>query len=164
MPEVQVHGVALHYTERGAGRETVVFAHGLLWNGRMFDAQMAALADRYRCIAFDFRGQGGSEATADGYDMDTLAADALALVERLGCAPCHFVGLSMGGFVGMRLAIRHPEALRSLILLNTTADPEPAANLPRYRLLRFVARWLGLRAVAGRVMPVLFGRTFLQDP
>jgi pimeloyl-ACP methyl ester carboxylesterase len=130
----------------------------------MFDAQVAALKDRYRCVSFDFRGQGQTEVTKGGYDMDTLSEDAAALIESLTLAPCHFAGLSMGGFIGMRLAARRPELLRSLILMETSADPEPAENLPRYRQLGMVARYIGLRPVAGRVMPIMFGRTFMSDP
>ena len=164
MATLQVNGAELFYDERGSGSETVVFAHGLLFDGRMFDAQVAALAGRFRCLTFDFRGQGRSAVTPDGYDMDTLAEDAAALIAALGAAPCHFVGLSMGGFVGLRLASRRPELLRSLAVLDSSADPEPAENLPRYRLLNTIARWLGLRVVAGRVMPIVFGRSFLRDP
>src|SRR5690606_29606523 len=90
--------------------------------------------------------------------------DALALLEHLHAAPCHFVGLSMGGFVGMRIAARHPSLLRSLSLLATAADAEPAANLPRYRLLNSIVRRLGPRPVSSRVMPIMFGPSFLNDP
>ena len=88
MPRLCVNGATIHYEEHGTGPETIVFAHGLLWSVRMFDRQVDALKDRYRCITFDFRGQGQSEVTATGYDMDTLAADAAALIESLRCAPC----------------------------------------------------------------------------
>lgn len=164
MARLRVNGADLHYEESGAGPESIVFAHGLLFSGRMFADQVEALRDRYRCIAFDFRGQGESEVTAAGYDMDTLARDAAALIEALECAPCHFAGLSMGGFVGLRLAIRRPELLRSLILLDTSADPEPETSRHQYGMLNFVARWLGLGLVVNRVMRILFGRTFLADP
>jgi pimeloyl-ACP methyl ester carboxylesterase len=164
MPKLQVNGAAIYYEEHGAGPETIVFAHGLLWSGRMFEYQVEALKDRYRCITFDFRGQGKSEVTDTGYDIETLYEDAVALIERLQCAPCHFLGLSMGGFVGLRLAIRRPTLLKSLMLLETSADPEPEENIGRYRLLGFIARWFGLRLVANRVMPIMFGRTFLEDP
>lgn len=130
----------------------------------MFDYQVAAFKDQYRCITFDFRGQGQTEVTKSGYDMDTLTDDAIQLIESLNCAPCHFLGLSMGGFVGQRIAIRRPDLLRSLILLETSADPEPGENIFRYRLLNFVARWLGLKFVADRVMPIMFGVKFLTDP
>jgi pimeloyl-ACP methyl ester carboxylesterase len=154
----------LHVEDTGGHGPVVLFSHGLLWDTRLFAPQLAALRDRYRCIAWDHRGQGRSEVTADGYDMDTLAADAAALIERLGVAPVHFVGLSMGGFVGLRLAIRRPELLRSLVLIDTSAGPEAPANVPRYRLLNFIARWFGFRPVVDRVMPILFGRSFLADP
>ncbi len=173
MPRLILNGADIHYTDSGTpahlrrdgtGRETIVFAHGLLWSGRMFDAQVAALKGSYRCVTFDFRGQGESEITASGYDVDTLTKDAAALIEALDCAPCHFAGLSMGGFVGQRLAIRRPELLKSLILLETAADPEPKENAFRYRLLNFIARWFGFRPVVGQVMPIMFGARFLDDP
>jgi pimeloyl-ACP methyl ester carboxylesterase len=165
MPVLRVNGANLYYEERGAGPETVVFAHGLLWSARMFDDQVAAFSTRYRCISFDFRGQGASEVTAGGYDMETLADDAAALIEALGAAPCHFVGLSMGGFIGMRLAVHRPELVRSLVLMETSADPEP--NVAKYRALGAVVRVfgrLGMRMVMPRVMRIMFGRKFLEDP
>ena len=164
MPIIRVNGAALYYEEHGTGSETIVYAHGLLWSCRMFDAQVAQFKEHYRCVAFDFRGQGQSEVTRSGYDMESLYEDAIALIEQLGCAPCHFLGLSMGGFIGLRLAARHPELLRSLILLETTADPEPSEHVAKYKQLTFVARWFGLGLVVDRVMPVMFGRTFLGDP
>ena len=164
MPRLSVNGTELHYDVQGGGAQTIVFAHGLLWSGDMFAAQVAALRERYRCITFDFRGQGRSAVPPDGYDMDTLAADAAALVEALGAAPCHFAGLSMGGFVGLRLAARRPELLRSLMLIETSADGEPPENVGKYRMMAWIARQLGTSLVAGRVMPIMFGRTFLTDP
>ena len=95
--------------------------------------------------------------------MDTLSQDAAALITALECAPCHFVGLSMGGFVGMRLAARQPELIKSLILLDTSAGPEPQENHGRYGMLNFIARWFGLGVVMGKVMPIMFGPTFLND-
>jgi 3-oxoadipate enol-lactonase len=160
MPMIHVNGAKIYYEEHGNGPETIVFAHSLLWSGRMFDNQVNALKSRYRCITFDFRGQGQSEVTDTGYDMDNLSKDAAALIEDLDCAPCHFLGLSMGGFVGMRLAIRRSDLIESLMLLETSADPEPAKNIGRYRLLNFIARWFGLNLI----MPIMFGKKFLNDP
>lgn len=164
MPKLQINDAEIYFEQHGDGAETIVFAHGLLWSGRMFDNQVNAFKDRYRCITFDFRGQGQSEVTESGYDIDTLSEDAAALIEELQCAPCHFLGLSMGGFVGLRLAISRPALLKSLMLLETSADPEPKENIGRYRLLNFIARWFGLRFVADRVMPIMFGEKFLSDP
>lgn len=164
MPMIHVNGADLHYEERGSGEETIVFAHGFLFSGRMYEAQVAALEERYRCITFDHRGQGQSEVTKSGYEIDSITDDAQSLIEALDCAPCHFVGLSMGGFVGLRLAIRSPHLLRTLILLETSADKENEQAASQYKLLGFVARWFGTRVVMSRIMPIMFGQKFLNDP
>jgi len=164
MPLLKVNGANIYYEETGSGPETIVFSHGLLMNGEMFSDQVEALQDNYRCICYDHRGQSRSEVTDSGYDMDTLTEDAAALIRQLDCAPCHFAGLSMGGFVGMRLAIRYPELLKSLVLIDTTADPEPEKNKGPYRRLAFIGRWLSFRLVINPLMKIMFGQTFLQDP
>jgi pimeloyl-ACP methyl ester carboxylesterase len=164
MPSLEINGARIHYEESGSGAETIVFSHGLLMSGDMFREQVRAFSTSYRCIIYDHRGQGRSEVTRSGYDMDALTNDAVALIKALDCAPCHFAGLSMGGFVGMRLAIRHPELLRSLMLIETTADAEPEENKGPYRRLAFIGRWLGFGLVAEPVMKIMFGETFLNDP
>lgn len=164
MPKLKVNGAEIHYESHGSGPETIVFSHGLLWSGRMFDDQVNALKERYRCITFDFRGQGQSEVTRSGYDLETLTGDAVALIEALEIRPCHFAGLSMGGIVGLRLAIHHPHLLKSLVLIASTADPELPENIGRYKLLNFIARWLSMRLVAKPVMELMFGQKFLTDP
>jgi pimeloyl-ACP methyl ester carboxylesterase len=162
MPVVSVRGAALNYEEHGRGPEAVVFAHGLLLCGRQFDGLIDPLSDRYRCIVYDARGHGQSEVTANGYDLDDQTEDAAALVCELGCGPCHFVGFSMGGFVGQRLAVRHPELVRSLTLVGSSAGREP--NGWKFRLMGLAARLFGLRALTSSVMPVQFGPDFLRDP
>jgi pimeloyl-ACP methyl ester carboxylesterase len=158
-----VNGARIWYEESGNGPETIVFSHGLLMNGDMFSNQVAALDNRFRCIVYDHRGQARSEVTESGYDMDTLCEDAAALIRELECDPCHFVGLSMGGFVGMRLAIRHRQLLKSLVLMDTTADPEPEQNKGPYRRLAFIGRWLSFRLVLRPLMKIMFGKSFLED-
>ena len=164
MPKITVNGAELYYEEHGSGAETIVFAHSMLFSCRMFDDQVEALKDRYRCLLFDFRGQGQSEVAADGYDLDTLAVDTAELIETLGKPPCHFVGFSMGGMVALRLAIRRPALLRSLILIDTSADAEGPESQRQAKVLSFVVRWLGPGLAAGQVMSLMFGEHFLKDP
>ena len=164
MPFVTANGAQLHYTEAGSGPVCVVFSHGLFWSGEMFAAQIEALRGRYRCIAYDHRGQGQSEITAGGYDMDNQARDAGALIEALSASPCHWVGLSMGGFVGMRLAARQPWLIRSLTLLDTAADAEPAHRKELRRVMGYLSRVTGLRPFLGEAMRAMFGAPFLADP
>jgi pimeloyl-ACP methyl ester carboxylesterase len=161
---IRCNGVELAVEDSGEGGATVLFSHGLLYSLRMWDAQIAALRSRFRCVAYDHRGQGESESAAAGLDMDTLADDAVALIESLRIGPVHFIGMSMGGFVAMRVAAHRPELVRSLVLVDTSAGPEPAENIPRYRRLEWVARWFGTWPVASRVEAIMHGASARKDP
>jgi pimeloyl-ACP methyl ester carboxylesterase len=163
MPLLDCNGAQIYYESTGDGPETIVFAHGLLWSGEMFAAQVAEFSKRYRCVTFDFRGQGKSPVAAAGYGIDDLTNDAVALIETLGLGPVHFAGLSMGGFVAMRIGARRPDLVRSLILMETSAGPEPPEKVGKYKQLGFVGRWLGFGLVAGQVMPIMFGQTYIND-
>lgn len=168
MPLVEVNGAQVNIEDTGApvGRPdaaTVLFGHGLLFSGRMFDDQVDRLAGRYRCVTIDWRGQGRSPAASGGYDMDTLADDAAAIIAELALGKVHFVGLSMGGFVGMRLAARRPELIRSLSLLDTSAGPEDPDKVSKYRLLAKVYGIFGLGPVQSQVKPIMFGPTYLAS-
>ncbi len=164
MPCKNVNDCELYYEDTGQGAETVVFSHGLLMNHTMFDAQVETLRDSYRCVRYDHRCQGRSGITESGCDMDSLCEDAAEFIRCLDCGPVHFAGLSMGGFVGLRLALHHPGLLRSLTLLDTTADPEPPLKRLKYRLMVAVARRFGFRPLIGTILPLMFGRSFLGDP
>jgi pimeloyl-ACP methyl ester carboxylesterase len=163
MPTIDVHGVKLAYAESGAGPEPIVFGHGLAFDGRMFDAQVAAFRDRYRCLTFDLRGHGGSDLPASGFDMDTLTEDAIGLLETLSVGPCHFVGWSISGFTGMRLALRRPDLLRSLTLIGTAAIDGSETGLG-FKVVPFMSRTFGMRAISGALMKSMFSREFLKDP
>jgi pimeloyl-ACP methyl ester carboxylesterase len=164
---LSVHGIQLAYVDTGAGStgETVVMSHGLLFDRDLFRHQIEHLRSRYRVIAYDHRGQGASDDDPRPViGMELVTDDALALMTALETGPAHFVGLSMGGFVGMRIAARWPERVRSLVLMNTSAEGEPARNAPKYRALAEIARFFGGGRVARRVSPIMLGKTTLRDP
>jgi len=169
MPTLNRGAAVIHYADTGAPPEnpeapTIVFGHGLLFSGWMFGPQVRALADEFRCVTVDWRGQGASNAPAGTFDMDTLSLDAIALIEHLGVGAVHYAGVSMGGFVGMRLAARRPELIRSLTLLDTSAGPEDPEKVSRYRLLARVYRLTGIKPVKKQVLPIMFAPSSLADP
>lgn len=169
MPTLTVNGATVAYSDTGAPKgdpdaPTIVFGHGLLFSKWMFSAQIAALRSGYRCIAVDWRGQGDSPPTESGYDMDTLTGDATELIEKLTGSPVHWVGLSMGGFVGQRIAARRPELLRSLVLIDTSANPEPLSSAVQDRVLGNLYRYIGIAPVRRSVEKVMFAPTFRKDP
>lgn len=162
MPTIKINGANIYYEIHGHGPETMLFSHGLLFSGKMFKDQIDYFKARYKCVVYDHRGQGRSEVTENGYDMESIYEDAIQLIKELNLGPCHMVGLSMGGFVSMRIAARNPEMLKSLILLETSAEEEP--NKIKYNLLKMITQVFGVSSVINKVMPIVFGQTFLNDP
>lgn len=161
LPEVD-----LAYTERGSGEETVVFSHSYLVDHRHFDAQIDHLAGRYRVLAYDHREHGQSRlhtATPELYDVGALVDDAIAFIERAAAAPCHFVGLSTGGFVGLRIALRRPDLLKSLVLMDTSAELEPLYRRLKYEAMFLVLRFFGFGPLMGSVMGIMFSPDTLGD-
>jgi 3-oxoadipate enol-lactonase len=162
MPKLTVNDTQIHYEEKGAGYP-VVLLHGLTFDRRMWDHQVEGLARSYRAITVDLRGHGLSASPDMEYDLDMMTEDVHQAMRELGIAQAHVVGLSMGGMIGMRLALDHPEAVRSLVLLDTSAEPEPADRAAAYEAMAGALREQGPGIVADGVMSVLFSSGFLLD-
>jgi 3-oxoadipate enol-lactonase len=164
MPTADVNGTTLHYLDDGpAEAPALVFSPSMFFDGRMFAAQANAFSDRYRVIRYDHRGQGQSARhPREELDMDTLTADAAALIELLELGRVTFVGNSMGGFVGLRLAARRPELLRSVVVMGTSADAEEqAAQMDQ---LIEILEAQGMEPVLDGVLQFMMGDTTLTDP
>ena len=161
MPYITINNCKYYYEVTGKGSDTIVLSHGLLWSGKMFQKQVKYFSQRYKVITYDHRGQGRSEVTKEGYTMEQLYADAVDLLVQLDSGPVHFGGLSMGGFIAMRLAARRPDLIKSLILMETTAQDEP--NKIKYNLLNNIVRTFGVKIVTKPVMKIMFGQNFLND-
>jgi 3-oxoadipate enol-lactonase len=120
--------VAVHYMVEGdKDGELVVLSGSLGSDLRMWDPQVRALtAAGYRVLRYDHRGHGQSPAPAGPYTLADLSADVSELLDRVGAQQAHFVGLSLGGMVGMWLAECAGHRLRSLTLCCTSANLGPA--------------------------------------
>ena len=164
MPEIQINGRSIHYVTAGSGPETLVFAHGYLMSHAMFAAQIAALSATHRVIAYDHRGHGESGLCQGPFVMNDLVDDAEKLIAAFCDGPVHFAGMSTGGYVAMRLMLRRPDLIRTMVLIDTDATAESKATLRQYNLLLFLVRLVGIRPLLGKVLPLLFGKTFRQDP
>ncbi len=162
MPFIECNNATLFYTESGNGDECIVFSHGLLFDHLQWEKQVHHFEKKYRCITYDHRGQGKSQLIGS-LDMDTLYEDGASLIRQLNNGtPVHFIGLSMGGFVGMRLAARKPSLLKTLTLLETSADAERGKI--KYKALGWIFRYIGARSVSKKVIKILFGKSFVSDP
>jgi 3-oxoadipate enol-lactonase len=104
----------------------VVLSNSLGSTCAMWDRQVAELSRSFRVVRYDTRGHGKSPVPAGPYVIDDLVVDVVALLDRLGIQRAHFVGLSLGGMTGLRLAALHPERVDRLAVLCTSALLGPA--------------------------------------
>ncbi len=125
--KVESNGISINCTVEGNG-PWIVMSHSLACNLSMWDEQAQLLKSRYRVLRFDTRGHGGSDAPDSAYTMDMLGEDLLGLLDKLSVESAHFIGLSMGGMIGMTFAVKYPGRLRSLVLCDTSSRIPPEAG------------------------------------
>jgi 3-oxoadipate enol-lactonase len=104
---------------------TVVLSNSLGSTPAMWDPQFPALAERFRVVRYDHRGHGRSPVPPAPYELADLGADVIALLDRLGLEQVRWCGLSLGGMVGMWMAINAPERIDRLVLCCTSARLGP---------------------------------------
>ena len=131
-------GTPLAYRLDGAADAPVlILSNSIATDHTMWDDNVAAFARHFRVLRYDMRGHGDSGAPAGAYSIDRLGRDVLELMDDLGIERAHFLGLSLGGFVGQWLGVHAPERIGRLVLSNTAPHLGPA----RY----FDAQIAGLR-------------------
>ena len=113
-------GTQLHYEEFGdRDGEPLLLIQGLGADSRGWLRQRRALGRSYRGIVFDNRGAGRSDHPSAPYDLEVMAADAVAVLDAVGVDRAHIMGASMGGIFAQIIAVRNPERVRSLVLACT---------------------------------------------
>lgn len=156
MAAVDVH----HLVTGPDDAPVVVLSNSLGSTLEMWDAQAVALAERFRVVRYDTRGHGRSPVPGGPYDIDDLADDVVALLDTLRVDRAHFVGLSLGGMTGMRVAARNPERVDRMVVLCTGAHlGPPSAWTERAATVR--AR--GASAVAETVVQRWFTPAYLEE-
>lgn len=136
MPHADVNGQRIWFEDTGGDGPVVILAHGFLMDADMFAPQVAALAPDYRVITWDERGFGRTDFDGQPFTYWDSADDCLALLDHLGIDRAVVGGMSQGGFISLRAALRAPERVRALILLDTqagTEDPNTAAGYDQMR-------------------------------
>jgi 3-oxoadipate enol-lactonase len=119
---LKVGEARIHYALEGQNAAPVlVFSNSLGTNYSMWDPQTAAFAKKFRILRYDTRGHGQSSQTPGPYSIEQLGKDVLALLDALDLDRVSFVGLSMGGMIGMWLGANAPDRLNRLVLCNTGA-------------------------------------------
>src|SRR5260370_2276803 len=100
---------------------TVVLLAGVGSNRLGWYGQLEVFGRTYRTIALDYRDVGDSDPMSEPYTLADLADDAAAVLSTLGVQRAHVVGIAMGGFVALQVAMRHPDLVEKLVLVATSA-------------------------------------------
>lgn len=132
MPHADVNGQRIWFEDSGGDGPAVILAHGFLMDADMFAPQVAALSPGHRVITWDERGFGRTEFDGAPFTYWDSADDCIALLDHLGIDRPVVGGMSQGGFVSLRVALRAPDRVRALILLDTQAGTEDPATAAGY--------------------------------
>ena len=121
MALAHINGTDIRFEDSGGDGPALLFSHGFLMDHTMFDHQVEALADNYRCIRWDERGFGDTNAPGDFTYWDS-ADDAIGLLDHLGIDQAVLIGMSQGGYLSLRAALSHPQRVRAMVLIDSSAD------------------------------------------
>jgi len=164
VPFTRVNGVRLFYERNGSG-EPLLFITGFAIPAAVFDPILGDYAARFDCVTYDNRSSGRSSAPLHPTSIAEMAADAAALLERLGMESAHVYGLSMGGMIAQELALRFPERVRSLVLGCTTPGGPRAVRPTVRELLRLGGNMVRGVTKPGRpwLAPAVFSPEFRRE-
>jgi pimeloyl-ACP methyl ester carboxylesterase len=158
MPLQKINGQWIHYEDTGGDLGAVVLAHGLLMDGQMFAPQIEGRGPGCRIVTWDARCHGETESTDDPFSYWDLADDLKGLLDHLGIAKAVVGGMSQGGFTALRFALKYPERVSALILIDTQAGTEDPDKIATYRMMLDVWETDGLNdQLAETVAAIVLG-------
>ena len=155
MPLCPVNGQWINYEDTGGDAVPVVLAHGLLMDREMFAPQIAAAKAGSRFITWDARCHGDTENTADPFSYWDLADDLKGLLDHLEIERAMIGGMSQGGFVALRFALKYPERVSALALIGTQAGIEEPDKVAIYQAMLDVWESDGLNDQLARTIAAI---------
>jgi len=160
---IPVNGVEISYLETGvADALPVIFIHGFPFNKLMWSSQLNVLGKNYRCIAYDVRGHGQSQAGDTDFSIDLFADDLLAFLDVLKIKKAVVCGLSMGGYIALNAIQKQPEKFAALLLVDTQCGADtPEGKEKRMKTISFIKK-NGLEVYAEESLKNLFAPASFQ--
>lgn len=144
MPVADVHGLEMYYESAGSGAPLLVIG-GLGLDVSEMGRLTGPLAGRFRVIAVDNRGTGRTAKPPGPYTVEQMAGDAAGLLDELGVASAHVLGISLGGRIAMALALAQPARVNRLVLVSTSPRAAGGGARRLVRLGMLAANLPGLR-------------------
>jgi 3-oxoadipate enol-lactonase len=155
-------GTRLAYRLDGDARLPVLLLSNSIGTSlHMWDNQLGELTRHFRVLRYDARGHGDSSAPDGPYSLDRLGRDVLELMDALAIARAHFLGLSLGGFVGQWLGIHAPARIDRLVLANTS--PHLGTDAPWDALIADVLQAPDMVRTAGEFLANWFPAHMLES-
>ncbi|MGB9749788.1 MAG: alpha/beta fold hydrolase [Caldisericia bacterium] len=118
MGYLDLDGVNIYYETHGEG-EPLVLIEGLAQQVCMWKNQVEGLKDSFKVITFDLRGSGRSDKPQTGYSVDIFADDTIRLIRKLNLNKPNILGVSLGGFIAQKVALKYGNEINKVILVNT---------------------------------------------
>jgi 3-oxoadipate enol-lactonase len=133
MPTIDANGLRIGYDVAGAGPPLILLHGATSVASRDFRGQLPSLQRVFRCYLPDARGHGRThwDTAAGGYSADWLADDLLAFADALGLDTFHLLGFSLGAMTALRVAVRDPARLRTMVVVGISTEREPRASVAR---------------------------------
>lgn len=160
MPFAVSGGAKVHFTDTGGDGPVVLLGHGFFMDADMFAAQAQSLAPRYRVIAVDARGHGGTQDSGTPFSYWDLARDSWAVLDELDVDRAVVGGMSQGGFIALRMALLSPPRVDGVVLIGTSDRAYTDKQKVGYR--EVVDAWTGdapLVPLAKTMASVMIGGT-----
>jgi pimeloyl-ACP methyl ester carboxylesterase len=134
MPFVDSQGVKLFYEETGSG-DAIIWIHEFAADYRTWEGQVRRFSRDYRCVTYNARGYPPSEVPEDdaAYTYEHHRDDVVRLMDALGIDRAHLVGLSMGAYSGLHVALKYPDRVRSLVFSSGGSGAAPDDDREKYK-------------------------------
>lgn len=163
MPFSQTADANLYYERHGEGDgPPVLFIRGTGADGTRWMPQVEAYKSEVPCVIFDNRGAGSSDTTPSPYSVEQMAADTMALMDNLEISSAHISGSSLGGAIGLHLAIHEPERVLTLQLHSSWMATRGFAAYS-LGLLKKILLAGGTDFYYEATLPLLFSPSFMMD-
>lgn len=160
------NGREYYYEDHGPKNAPAILLSPLLYTDTsVFDSMVRMLSNEFRVITYDHRGLGKSMSPSS-QSLDEAADDVAELINELNVAPCHFVGNCLGAYVGLQLAIRHSDILRSCTLMGVSPEADSKEAQEQYKGFFDSVKKDGMKAHAKEFADMWFGKSFkdTEDP
>ena len=144
--------------DTGRGYPPLLFLHGFFMDSRMFEKQISVLKEKYRVICIDIRGFGGSTDHRGPFSLYDIAGDLIKVADHLNIRKFVIAGMSMGGYIALRICLKYPGRVNGLILMGSQVARDNEETVKNYLYLRDHWHDTGIREeLVNRLLPVIIG-------